>query len=177
MASVKPYQFEPDCSNERDSNNFTENNDFEINMDNRRGKLNWCKCGQCVVMTTDQESVCCRESEKVKQVSGIACCVTNNVLFNKLVLDKDVLNISRHKMILKSKKKQKKKVLCKSEPQNKVWRYLAYKQFISWINAWTTIGKENRIVIPSCVIYKIRQTYPEENGVYVGFRPNDKLPT
>lgn len=78
-------------------------------------------------MTTDQESVCCQESEKVKQVSGIVGCVTNNVLFNKLVLDKDVLNISRHKTILKSKKKQKKKVLCKSEPQNKVWRYLAYK--------------------------------------------------
>lgn len=116
MASVKRYQFEPNCINERDSNNFNENNDFEINVDNRSGKLNWCKCGQCVVMTTDQESVCCQESEKVKRVSGIVGCVTNNVLFNKLVLDKDVLNISRHKTILKSKKKQKTKVLCKSEP-------------------------------------------------------------
>lgn len=59
-------------------------------------------------MTTDQESVCCQESEKVKQVNGIVGCVTNNVLFNKLVLDKDVLNISRHKTILKCKKKRKK---------------------------------------------------------------------
>lgn len=56
-------------------------------------------------MTTDQESVFCQESEKVKQVSGIVSCVTNNVSFNKLDLDRDVLNISRHKMILKSKKK------------------------------------------------------------------------
>ncbi|KAE9521400.1 hypothetical protein AGLY_018222 [Aphis glycines] len=95
--------------------------------------------------------------------NGIVGCVTNIVLFNQLVLDKDGLNISCHKTILKYKNKQKKKVLCKSEPQNKVWRYLAYKQFISWINAWTTIGKGNRIVIPSCVIYKIRQTYLEEN--------------
>jgi len=62
MASVKPYELEPDCLNEWDSNNFTENIDFEINVDNRNGKLNWCKCGQCVVMTLDQESVCCQES-------------------------------------------------------------------------------------------------------------------
>lgn len=121
MASVKPYQFEPNCVNERDSNNFNENNDFEINVDNRSGKLNWCKCGQCVVMTTNQESVCCQESEKVKQVSGIVVvgCVTNNVLFNKLVLDKDVLNISRHKTILKSKNKQKKKFYVKVNPKIK----------------------------------------------------------
>lgn len=38
MASGKPYRFEPDdCLNERNSNNFTENNDFEINVDNRSG--------------------------------------------------------------------------------------------------------------------------------------------
>ena len=60
-------------------------------------------------MMTDQESVYCLESEKIKLVGGIVSCVTNNVLFNKLVLDKNVLNISRHKMILKSKKKNRKK--------------------------------------------------------------------
>lgn len=46
MASVKPYQFKTDCLNERNLNNFTENNDFKINVDNRSGKLNWCKCSQ-----------------------------------------------------------------------------------------------------------------------------------
>ncbi|KAF0709150.1 Uncharacterized protein FWK35_00034559, partial [Aphis craccivora] len=53
-SSVKPYQFEPDCLNERDLNSFTEISDFVINVDNRSSKLNWCKCGQCVVMMTDQ---------------------------------------------------------------------------------------------------------------------------
>jgi len=119
MSSVKPYQFEPDCLNERNLNSFTEISDFVINVDNRSGKLNWCKCGQCVVMMTDQESICCQESEKVKQVSGIVNCVTNNVLFKKLVLDKDILNISRHKMILKSKNKQKKKFCATVNPKIK----------------------------------------------------------
>ncbi|KAF0758741.1 P2X purinoceptor 7-like [Aphis craccivora] len=32
------------------------------------------------------------------------------------------------------------------------------------------IGKGNRVVIPSCVVKKIRERYPEENGLYVGFQ-------
>jgi len=31
-----------------------------------------------------------------------------------------------------------------------------------------TIG--NRVVIPACVVKKIRERYPEENGLYIGFQ-------
>ena len=37
------------------------------------------------------------------------------------------------------------------------------------------LGKGKRVVIPACVVYKIRKTDPEVNGVYVGFKPSDEL--
>jgi hypothetical protein len=42
-------------------------NILETNLDNRSGKLNWCKSDQCVVMTTHQENVCCHLVKKVKK--------------------------------------------------------------------------------------------------------------
>ena len=39
-------------------------------------------------------------------------------------------------------------------------------------NVWSVykkLGKGNRRVIPSCVLWKIRETFPEENGSYTRF--------
>ncbi|XP_025205861.1 uncharacterized protein LOC112602139 [Melanaphis sacchari] len=90
------------------------------------------------------------------------CSCEKCVIMTTNLLDIDVLNITRHQLILKSKNKTKRKLLSVDEPENKLWRYLAYKNFISWINAWTTIGKGNRVVIPSCSIAKIRSLFPEK---------------
>lgn len=43
-------------------------------------------------------------------------CVTNDLLFEKLVLNKGVLNVSRYKIILNFKQKKKKKILGVSDP-------------------------------------------------------------
>lgn len=168
------YLFEPEYDDE--VNAFYEQHNLNVNFVNRSGNFNWCTCKMCLDMPTDQECVCCREYDFIKNIIGSDVCITQNNLFDKLVLDKDVLNISRHKIILKSKEKKKRLLLSVDEPENKLWRYLAYKNFISWINAWTAIGKGNRVVIPSCSIAKIRQTFPENDGVYVGFRSSGKHP-
>uniref|UniRef100_A0A3Q3FWV4 P2X purinoreceptor 7 intracellular domain-containing protein n=1 Tax=Labrus bergylta TaxID=56723 RepID=A0A3Q3FWV4_9LABR len=42
-------------------------------------------------------------------------------------------------------------------------RYLA--SFISW--CWGYLGKHNRVVIPSCVVVRIHQEYPDEEGKYL----------
>ena len=47
-------------------------------------------------------------------------------------------------------------------------RLAAYRQFTWWIN--TKLGKSVRLVIPSCAVWKIRDTYPEQDGNYVGFK-------
>jgi len=35
--------------------------------------------------------------------------------------------------------------------------------------------KGNQVVLPSCVVRKIRKEYPEPNRIYVGFKESKKL--
>ncbi|XP_022160038.1 uncharacterized protein LOC111026292, partial [Myzus persicae] len=81
-----------------------------------------------------------------------------------------VLVITRQQMIMKTKNKLKKKQLSALEVPNKTWRYICYVQFTHWVNSWTSLGKGVRVVIPACVINKIRNKYPEKDGLYVGFK-------
>ena len=48
-------------------------------------------------------------------------------------------------------------------------RYTAYRQFVRW--CWHFLGKEVRVVIPSCAVVKIRTAFPDEN--YTGFHQAD----
>ena len=48
-----------------------------------------------------------------------------------------------------------------NEIKNKSLRFTAYKQYVWWI--YQRLGKGNRIVLPSCVLWKIIQHYPEAN--------------
>ncbi|KAI7803994.1 putative P2X purinoceptor 7-like, partial [Triplophysa rosa] len=52
---------------------------------------------------------------------------------------------------------------------NKQFRHLAYRSFVSW--CWGYLGRHVRVVIPSCVVARIRQEFPDQSGQYVGFRP------
>ena len=60
----------------------------------------------------------------------------------------------------------------RKEITNKGWRYLAHRQSVYWINHWTNFGKGKRVVLPACVVLKIRNTFPEDSGIYVGFKAN-----
>lgn len=51
------------------------------------------------------------------------------------------------------------------------YRYASYRQFTWWIHGW--LGKKIHRVIPSCAVSKIRGTFPEEDGVYVGYQQGD----
>ena len=44
------------------------------------------------------------------------------------------------------------------------YRYAAYRQFIWWL--YFRLGKGKRRVIPSCVIWTIRECFPESDGLY-----------
>jgi len=39
---------------------------------------------------------------------------------------------------------------------------------IAW--AWGKLGKGSRMPLPSCVIMKIRKTFPDPDGKYVGYQ-------
>uniref|UniRef100_A0A8P4G5Q0 P2X purinoreceptor 7 intracellular domain-containing protein n=1 Tax=Dicentrarchus labrax TaxID=13489 RepID=A0A8P4G5Q0_DICLA len=49
------------------------------------------------------------------------------------------------------------------------YRYLAYRGFVSW--CWGFLGRRIHVVLPSCVVLRIRAEFPDAQGIYVGFRP------
>ena len=54
-----------------------------------------------------------------------------------------------------------------SVPNRSYRYYAAYRQFTWW--ARVKLGRHMRRLIPSCAVHKIRQMFPEEDGVYFGF--------
>lgn len=49
------------------------------------------------------------------------------------------------------------------------YRHTAYRQLVRFCFGW--LGKKNRVVLPSCAVNKIRETFPSNSGQYVGFLP------
>ena len=50
---------------------------------------------------------------------------------------------------------------------NKSYRFATYKQFIWFV--YKRLGKGNHRVIPLCVVWKIREIFPEEDGLYISY--------
>ncbi|XP_065148371.1 P2X purinoceptor 7-like [Paramisgurnus dabryanus] len=48
------------------------------------------------------------------------------------------------------------------------YRFLAYRSFVSW--CWGFLGWKIRVVIPSCVVLRIRREFPDAQGTYGGFK-------
>ena len=54
------------------------------------------------------------------------------------------------------------------QPGNDNFRHAAYRQFVLW--RFGHLGSGNRVVIPSCVVWAIRDRYPSADGTYTGFK-------
>ncbi|XP_026819531.1 P2X purinoceptor 7-like [Rhopalosiphum maidis] len=169
--SITPYNFEP-LVTDVDNYDYLEYEESVVTY-NDRSKLavtDWCSCGKCEKQINDRECVCCFELANIFKMCTNNECITKNALFSKVVLDEDILKITRQYKISKTKNKTKKRRLQSATMENKAWRFICYKQFTLWVNSWMTIGRGNRVVIPSCVVKNIRERYPEENGLYIGFQ-------
>ena len=70
------------------------------------------------------------------------------------------------------------KQLCKDSyngPEHKLLRHIAYRQLARWY--WGILGKEIRVVIPSCAVLCIRNFYPPpgpEEFAFEGFCYTDE---
>lgn len=169
MSNLQPYQYEPTYTDEQVLANEKKKQEQVSVFSGRAGNTTWCNCLACEAKPTDFESYCCHESTKIEAVREEADCVTFHAQFDSVVLNKHVLNVVRHQQIIQAKKHNLEHHNFEN-PDNRLWRHLAYRQFVSWINSWTSIGKNRRLVIPSCVIGAIRNEYPESDGNYVGFK-------
>ena len=57
----------------------------------RSGHNGWCLCGNCPAMTTEMESVCCKEVPEILQKMGTHGCITDHLSFDVVCLDPEVL--------------------------------------------------------------------------------------
>lgn len=112
--------------------------------------LPWCVCNKCHAMPTAVENVCCK----------VRTCVTSTDLFESTVLDLNVLSIA----ILN----RSEVFVDEADYSPASYRKAAYRQFILWKEGH--LGRGNRKVIPSCVVWSVRNRYPAPDGQYLGFK-------
>ena len=110
----------------------------------------WCRCGKCRQMDNPVERVCCRNTT----------CVTTSDLFYDICLNRHVLSVG---------------IINRSDffgedpeftPAN--YRKIAYRQYIMYQHGY--LGRANRKVIPSCIVWKVRDNFPAPDNNYLGFK-------
>lgn len=110
----------------------------------------WCCCGKCHQTESFREQLCCRRKE--------GSCITTSALFEQLVLSRSALEfILLYKEPLLD---------LNTETLNNQLRHCAYRQYIHW--RFGSAEVESSALIPSCCRWKIRETYPSEDGKYTG---------
>ena len=124
---------------------------------NANNEVETCLCQNCTEMGVESYKLCCARAIGT-DLEGKAC-ITNTDAFltvctNKVVL-RTALGAWHH---LNGENMQ----IC-----NKSYRFIAYKQYILW--QYGKLSKGERKKIPTCVLAKIRQTFPAHDGVYVPF--------
>ncbi|KAG9264051.1 P2X purinoceptor 7-like, partial [Astyanax mexicanus] len=122
-----------------------------------------CTCGNCARMPTEAENVCCKEIPPVK--INIRCtpvsCMTLHPGLEPVCLNiyslQNALNIYRADY-----------GPLRDRGYERRCRHLAYRSFVSW--CWGYLGRKVRVVVPACVVLRIRREFPDTEGQYVGFR-------
>ncbi|XP_060564870.1 P2X purinoceptor 7-like [Ruditapes philippinarum] len=164
---INPYQFEPlrtALVSSNESNSGEENDDVESTQLQDVGE--WCTCHNCQMMATAVECRCCcrvtrvsdkMDEHKTETGQGLSC-ITAHPGFSTVCLDRYVLETAYLQYRQQYGERDE-------EDINRRHRYTAYRQLARW--CWGYLGKEVRVVLPSCAVIKIRTTYPSED--YEGF--------
>ena len=110
----------------------------------------WCICGKCREMPGSKERKCCKRNRCISLENNFY-----DICLNGLILEVAVNSRSDIRVEVPRK-------------DTKSLRHAAYRQFVMWRHG--PLGAGNRVVIPSCCVWAIRQKYPSPNGNYTGYR-------
>lgn len=165
MRTFNPYMYEPEMEvssvSSSDEQSLSteasgESEYFDAKDDTRVGHLDWCKCGHCKIETREIDCLCCKEVDALnsKFDNEQMPCITHSEEFKTLCTNKTVL-----KNVLVAFHETRADPY-EEVPENRSFRYAAYKQFIWWV--YDHLGRGNRRVIPSCALWFIRSLYPDE---------------
>jgi len=150
---IQPFQFEPEAA--------TDDSDGKVSgtsavKTTRMGNLDWCKCGKCKMMLSEEENKCCQEEEKVKAVmdkNNVPIqCITEHESFDTACLHETVLQIAWDEY------KHHYGDRAYDGPQHRKNRHTAFRQFVFW--CYKYLGKDIRIFLPACVVSSIRAKFP-----------------
>jgi hypothetical protein len=176
MGKVKGWAFEPTLTNEEKVERDDEKRRQADILEKQKQPADiWCKCKNCVVQDNPLDNVCCWDSENVREMfeSEHTNCIREHHSFETICLNVDVLNMVRHDLMRFVKDASKKRVL--RAETNKTYRFLSYRNFVSWTNSYIRLGKNNRVRLPACVLTRIREQWPEPSGCYQGFKPAEQM--
>uniref|UniRef100_A0A8C5H0J8 P2X purinoreceptor 7 intracellular domain-containing protein n=1 Tax=Gouania willdenowi TaxID=441366 RepID=A0A8C5H0J8_GOUWI len=104
-------------------------------------QLSWCVCNNCRDMPTDVECKCCGQQPEA--------CISILPHMAAYILQEGHLRLARE--------------------SSKQLRHAAYRQYVMW--QYGALGRGNRVVIPSCVVWRIRDCFPDLLGHYTGYIP------
>ena len=130
----------------------------------------WCKCGNCTKNCPLFEALCCNDNPDVmERLQADGDCIIDNEFFSNITSEEG-LQFSRIIETTNIVNPWLKQRYLSQEFTNNLKRNMSYRNFVVWINQHIPMGRGNRMVIPRCVVLKIRQLYPDEQNRYTGFR-------
>ena len=113
----------------------------------------WCTCGRCREMPNPEERVCCGQLPCDSTSGDVAVCCLNTAVLRTAA--------NRH---------ASHKFRFQGDHSTASYRHLAYTQYV--LLMYGHLGRGNRVVCPSCVVWLIRDTFPSPDGTYKGYRPS-----
>lgn len=130
--------------------NLVDSEEPEIPNETEERTLTWCKCRHCREMNNDTENVCCKRVR----------CVTLHRSFSNICLDRENLEVT-----IKERSDFR---ADEFDFSMESFRKAGYRRYIIW--KYGKLGRGNRRVIPSCVVWAIRYAFPSATGTYMGYR-------
>ena len=115
----------------------------------------FCKCGFCVLMPTSVENKFCEQRVLCRSKTQVFA----NVCVDRQNVETAIKNIADA-------------FVATARFDNKALRHGSYRQYIMW--QMGHLGKNKRVVIPSCCVWAIRRAYPSPDGFYRGFLPSKR---
>ncbi|XP_064641782.1 P2X purinoceptor 7-like [Lineus longissimus] len=180
VEAIEGYRFEPirrethpDSSD--DEENSGEEESSEDERPERAGHNRWCDCGKiCQPQTKGRVSMCCSDYSAVQgkkdALEPDGCeCITAHPGFTVNCLNQYALELAMNRYI------NEEGPVGNDQPTHKLYRYLAYRSLVEW--CFGKLGKKNRLPLPVCARDRIRENWPEPDGVYTGFSYQNRART
>ena len=125
----------------------------------------------CTITSSEIEAVCCNDRPEIMELlPEPGHCVTHLDFFRQQLMSDDSLTYNRLILASTIKSETARQQYLSKEFTNRLKRHLAYRTYLVIVNNSCPLGRYNRVVIPRCVVSKIREKYPEvSDSLYTGF--------